>query len=304
MKITDLNIDFLEKIFKHLNLGDLLNVADSNKQLKKAADGVFSSKYGSRKVTILPHKNGGIYDRTYIYLYTWKGSYQLLRCFGNLISHLHIELPTNLCMQFTKYSHETFAKNFKHLFAYVTEYCDAYIQHLSIEDNSVQLCDFISAVHFKHVKSFEIIYNNSSSKKFPKIPFAFSHLEDLRVILCGSRFEHRIGAFEEFYTFLSRNPSVTKIWMNPNYYMSKLDISKLADMLPMLREVAIFRVQYTLDEVYSFEKHFPRLEKSQFILHKALAKGHSKRPKRRWQCENLLDRTRRRELLISFVKPK
>lgn len=45
-KITDMNVDCLEMVFEHLDLPDLLNVADSNKELRSAAGIVFNRKYG------------------------------------------------------------------------------------------------------------------------------------------------------------------------------------------------------------------------------------------------------------------
>lgn len=44
-KITDLDYDCLEHIFKNLGLSDLLNVADSSKYFKQAVDLVFKNKY-------------------------------------------------------------------------------------------------------------------------------------------------------------------------------------------------------------------------------------------------------------------
>lgn len=45
IKITDVNDDCLEIIFKNLEVGDLLNVANSCKRFKQPVDWVFKSKY-------------------------------------------------------------------------------------------------------------------------------------------------------------------------------------------------------------------------------------------------------------------
>lgn len=50
MQITDLNIDCLEKIFKHLDCIDIFNVADSNARLREAAKLVYRIKYGKNIV--------------------------------------------------------------------------------------------------------------------------------------------------------------------------------------------------------------------------------------------------------------
>lgn len=49
-KITDINQLCLEHIFTHLDLNDLLNVADKNKYLKQATYIAFTRKYGGKSV--------------------------------------------------------------------------------------------------------------------------------------------------------------------------------------------------------------------------------------------------------------
>lgn len=48
MKFTDLYFDCLEKLFEYLELPDLLNVADSTKLFKKAAELAYTRKYGNK----------------------------------------------------------------------------------------------------------------------------------------------------------------------------------------------------------------------------------------------------------------
>ncbi|XP_055306315.1 uncharacterized protein LOC129570649 [Sitodiplosis mosellana] len=107
-KLTDVNVDCLEHIFKNLSLIDLLNVADSNKQLKPAADLVFASRYGKQWIFILSrYKSILIFERNmYPPTVQIPRSFRLklLRCFGHLITKLDI-------------THD------KHMDAYVNEYC-------------------------------------------------------------------------------------------------------------------------------------------------------------------------------------
>lgn len=44
-KITSLNTDFMENIFEHLDINDLVNVADSNKEFYIAVCEVYRRKY-------------------------------------------------------------------------------------------------------------------------------------------------------------------------------------------------------------------------------------------------------------------
>lgn len=102
MLITDLNMDCLEKIFRYLDDQHLLRIADCfNKYLKSVADLVFVLRNGKRIVEItrvqsyrpsydefliLPHK---------LQTTNFALSLKLLRCFGHLLSMLHLEIAFN-----------------------------------------------------------------------------------------------------------------------------------------------------------------------------------------------------------------
>ncbi|XP_055305963.1 uncharacterized protein LOC129570400 [Sitodiplosis mosellana] len=107
-KLTDVNVDCLEPIFKNLSLIDLLNVSDSNKQLKPAADLVFASRYGKQWIFIHSrYKSILIFGRNMFpptVQIPRSFRLKLLRCFGHLITKLDI-------------THD------KHMDAYVNEYC-------------------------------------------------------------------------------------------------------------------------------------------------------------------------------------
>lgn len=44
-KITDLNVDCMELVFKHLEFNDLVNISDSSKQFNSAVCRVYKNKY-------------------------------------------------------------------------------------------------------------------------------------------------------------------------------------------------------------------------------------------------------------------
>lgn len=50
LKLTTINNDCKELIFKYLEWPDMINIADSNKQLYPAVCRVFNRKYGKAKV--------------------------------------------------------------------------------------------------------------------------------------------------------------------------------------------------------------------------------------------------------------
>lgn len=53
MKIDDINIDCLEHVFNYLSLMDLINVADANKYLRRAAALVFACRSKGKMVMIM-----------------------------------------------------------------------------------------------------------------------------------------------------------------------------------------------------------------------------------------------------------
>lgn len=116
-KITDINIDCLEKIFNYLTFEDLLNVADSNKYLKSAADLVYTLKYGSGEVCIQIHQK--YFSNVYfnkcnrIIIYSIKTVLQTLRCFGHMITRI------NFAMMFEM----DYRSWIGHLMEYIGEYC-------------------------------------------------------------------------------------------------------------------------------------------------------------------------------------
>lgn len=94
MRITDLKLSCLESVFDHLEMSDLLNVADSNERLKKAAGMVFLRRYSDKKVWLhKPRLSTKPKLRVYsanIMIEDLKTSLQILRCFGDLIFKLEI----------------------------------------------------------------------------------------------------------------------------------------------------------------------------------------------------------------------
>lgn len=133
-KLTDVNVDCLEHIFKNLNLVDLLNVADSNKQLKLAADLVFESQFGKHSVSIDLYPRHITFfemdDRPRMFIaIPWSFRYKVLRCFGHMIKKLDI------------YYYDSYTSSYKNskLIAridhYVNEYCSDSLVELRLKDH-------------------------------------------------------------------------------------------------------------------------------------------------------------------------
>lgn len=123
-KITDVNIDCLAHIFKYLNLQNLVNVSDTNKQLKEAADMIFNSKlrmkmvylgskFKQKKFYALQQSHEWFrFEHGRIEPYHPASSLKLIRCFGHLITKMVI------FNQFIE--NKAFISELNH---YISEYC-------------------------------------------------------------------------------------------------------------------------------------------------------------------------------------
>lgn len=122
MKITDMNLICIEECLEYLELDDLLNVADSNKRLRKAAECVFLRKLGQRSIQInycrQVNPNFWFNRNINLHIHDLKFALQLLRCFGHLITSL------DLCY---------FDKPVR-IFAYTNEYCAKSVTKISFDD--------------------------------------------------------------------------------------------------------------------------------------------------------------------------
>lgn len=127
LKITDLNEICLEKIFRHLDLTSLFNVAIANEWLRPAAREIYQHRYGQsqsfisgRKFlthTILQHFNS-------IDVHGLRPCLQYLRCFGPAIRDLWI-----LYNKWTKQQCE-------HIHQYINEYCADTLTSILFQDKS------------------------------------------------------------------------------------------------------------------------------------------------------------------------
>lgn len=96
LKIIDMNIDCLEEVMEYLNLPDLLEIADSNKRLRRAACYFFSQKYAKKHFEIRTYRNEEEsrkvfnVNNNYITITNTETSLKFLRCFGSLITLLTI----------------------------------------------------------------------------------------------------------------------------------------------------------------------------------------------------------------------
>ncbi|XP_055304171.1 uncharacterized protein LOC129569400 [Sitodiplosis mosellana] len=227
-KLTDLDIDCLERICRYLPLEDLLNVADSSKQLKKAADLAFLPEY-SRKYTVrigyfscnmnkceygfkidysllfnvgcehFGEMGSGEYTIEATHL---KRTYQTFRCFGHLISKLEIGMK------------ET-SIHFDRLMFYIKEYCAESLTQLAfliIPDGS--MIRFVKPFPNIHTLYLTNVLNVSFGEIFPNL----KHLKYIGTVTEFTSIESEIPNLEhlELYVGLDlENVLLRKIGSSP-----------------------------------------------------------------------------------------
>lgn len=153
-KITDINTDCLEHIFKYLTLSDLLNVSDASKYFKDAADFAFTAKYGKKAVTI-----GKIRTRlasmrnSCLEIDDLKTSLQLLRCFGHLIRDLKINVDFRFVIDMNDVMFD--AQSVRLLIDYVGIYGSNSLTSLTIRNATVQLLNLLKGP-FLNMEKVEI----------------------------------------------------------------------------------------------------------------------------------------------------
>lgn len=94
--ITEINLDCLESIFHFLDLASLINIAESNKQLKPVADLVFNQKYKMMKIRLVKtiekfaEPSNVCNDINVIHIVNLQFIFKILRLFGKYISEIDV----------------------------------------------------------------------------------------------------------------------------------------------------------------------------------------------------------------------
>lgn len=169
-KIIDMNVDCLERMLQYLEFTDLLNAADSNKQLNKAANFIFSRKHGKKKFIFGDtrlSKNPLIQTGKYfIDVNDLRTGLKILRCFGVLISEIVLYRFQDDISEFDA-----------HIIAYINENCAESVTSIGMRN-----CSGAGLKHFK--KSYakvEHVYLQNCSAEKEWIKRAFPKLRELKI---------------------------------------------------------------------------------------------------------------------------
>lgn len=241
MKLTDLNIDCLEAILNHLDLQNLLNVADSNKRLCHASKFVYIEKYGSctvifpilyesQRSSIECHKLI-LVKGNMIHFRHLKYILQLLRIFGHLISRMHHHLLLGFepaCI---------FRKKITYIMGYLNYFCHESLEYISIMVSVKDQLNFLKKpfTNLKTVKiiPFEFIQKDRLLRLFPKVEkliFSwgdyskigesianhFPYLESVEIACEFPCYDHTCRKYrcvKNFKAFLQLNPQLKHLYM-------------------------------------------------------------------------------------------
>lgn len=134
-KITDINPDCIEHILTYLNLGDLLNVADSNKYLKSVTERIYVRKYGRKnapdycgKMILeineikLSRKRNYKFDAYSLKPVDLKTCLQLVRCFGHLLHDIILDNVTNAA-----------SNAYNRILIYINRYCAEHLRFFRVK---------------------------------------------------------------------------------------------------------------------------------------------------------------------------
>lgn len=193
MKLTDVNDDCLEEIFRNLSVQDLLAIADTHARFKSAAEHAFFRKF-ERKVIVnifttshnlcVPIKHSARLDSGgYIRVSSLKDILRLLRCFGHLITELQFRNEPKYSSKILEYANE-YCSNSLLTFKWHKCMSDFKAPFTNVEHVEFVNCQFPKAVRLNEM--FPAMRSLTLNNIFDKLFLAlngvhFSHLEHLKI---------------------------------------------------------------------------------------------------------------------------
>lgn len=255
--ITDCDDICLVKMFDHLSLIDLLNVADANKLLVPAARHAYKCKFGTKMVQISgcddlrPNTRGnartGHVKRSAapreripnsISIRHLKPALRFLRCFGPTIKHLSI------------YYNKSKSQRYQYVHQYTSQYCaenlleislhdlpNIKIQHLNDRPFTNVTCLNIFGCHLgKQLPSLAEWFPNLRSLKLSKIQVnhrfvnaKFHNLENVEIFCKNDT--NGCFAMNDIAAFLRSNRQLRTISITSVTYLKQFSLNILLDII-------------------------------------------------------------------------
>lgn len=145
LKLIDINIDCLEKIFAHASFDDFINIAHTNKQLKVAADLAFAKKYRNKQFNFYARheRNRTKESDNMMFICDPKVALRLLRSFGHVISKMEF--------------HAQNKRLFNKVLRYTNEYCS--VSYAKLTDISFSQIIFTDTFEWSFEQPFSTVKN-------------------------------------------------------------------------------------------------------------------------------------------------
>lgn len=185
-QITDVNNDCLEHLLKYLSLADLLNVADSSKQLMDAAKFAFASNHGRKTIVLnsfpYPLLQTIAVHSDEIWIFDLPTCLRILRCFGSVIATLHVYYNFDDDLPRSK------------LDRYIQEYCAASLREIQFHKAPANAMKHLRQLEFPKV---ETVGFNDVSKRLAgnllNVKKCFPNVRNLKLIKCNAALSNCIS---------------------------------------------------------------------------------------------------------------
>lgn len=293
-KITDVNIDCLEEIFKYLSITDLLNIADTCVRLRKAAFFVFRCTY-MPKLRIaynIEHRSWSMeYYRSWNFpfhlemdekldLFSLRTCFQLLRCFGSYITFMTIEDGGELYPHDMRDSLVVPYIMYERLVRYINEYCYESLEvfflaacpkgvfdqmknsFLKVEKLQTDACILKTTLWktlFPKLKNLHYYHTSSNPTKYSHlhgIENKFPHLEKL-TLGDTKKFVSKF-LYKNYNSIFQLNPQI--VWLELRLIPDLNLLQNIARFLPALEHLRIL-INTKIGEMLEYNQiHFKNLK--------------------------------------------
>lgn len=273
MILNELNIDCLEEILSFLDLEDLLNVADTNRRLHRAAGFVFDQKYRKKQLYLSPFSLTTVenltFDEEFICIVDIQYCLRFIRCFGPSISQVAIECTDDdegCCTE---------------LFRYVNKYCANSLIELNVEGCDKSIFD---RMHQPFEKIEEISFQNCAlnqlklNEYFPQVKrlslnrsrinsqYIAVNLPHLEYFQYAGNIDNELPehvTMENFEQFIRLNPQLESITIDGFWYVERLRY--MSEHLHRLEELRVTMFNRSTDVSDTKEIRFKSVKKFELL---------------------------------------
>lgn len=262
-----LNLDLcLELIFPFLGFIDLVNAADSCKQMRSAAENIFERKYKRTRFIIkIYYKSNfppkySIRNNKYqneVEFEDFRICFKVLRCFGRTITKLRLQKIE---------CDESFGQLPTYLYRYIVQFCANYLKELEFKGGNFNFGNLqVSFPSVEHVRFFGCNLDRTITKfneRFPKmrsleflahlrrrtkvddqtcIVEHFPHLEHLHLTTLHTVEDTDFGVFQEKFILaaLKLNPNVRSLTLLPILHFGDEFLQTITEVCKSLETIVI-----------------------------------------------------------------